>query len=79
MPQPFPEERPVEVRVDPARCQGHTLCARIAPNAFALDDVDGHAWAINEDVPVEQQADVREAAEWCPEQAIVIEGAADDG
>jgi len=39
-------DNPVKVRVDPERCEGHTLCAMIAPDAFALDDIDGHSTAI---------------------------------
>jgi ferredoxin len=63
----------VKVSVDASRCQGHTLCAMIAPDSFELDDVDGHASAVNEIVPEDQQDAVREAAQSCPEQAIVIE------
>jgi ferredoxin len=62
----------VKVRVDPERCQGHTLCAMIAPKSFQLDDVDGHSSVVSEDVPADAEADVREAAHSCPEQAIFI-------
>jgi ferredoxin len=63
----------MRVRVDASRCQGHTLCAMIAPESFVLDDVDGHASAADEVVAEQYQAQVREAAQSCPEQAIVIE------
>lgn len=63
----------MKVWVDRDKCQGHTLCAMIAPDSFELDDVDGHSTAINEIVPEDQQDAVREAAQSCPEQAIVIE------
>jgi ferredoxin len=63
----------MKVWVDGEKCQGHTLCAMIAPDAFELDDVDGHSSAVNEIVPDDQQDAVREAAHSCPEQAIVIE------
>lgn len=36
----------MRVRVDSSRCQGHTLCAMIAPESFVLDDVDGQASAV---------------------------------
>jgi ferredoxin len=62
----------VKVRVDPERCQGHTLCAMIAPRAFQLDDVDGHSSVVSEDVPAQLEDDVREATHTCPEQAIFI-------
>jgi ferredoxin len=62
----------MKVRVDPNICQGHTLCAMTAPNLFVLSDEDGHASAINEDVPAGQEELAREAARSCPEQAIVL-------
>jgi ferredoxin len=63
----------VKVRVDSDRCQGHTLCAMIAPDSFELSDIDGSSSAVNEVVPADQEDQVREAAHSCPEQAIVIE------
>lgn len=62
----------MHVRVDATRCQGHTLCAMIAPESFELDDVDGHAHPVHEEVPEEHQDAVREAAHSCPEQAITL-------
>ncbi|MFJ3775772.1 ferredoxin [Streptomyces sp. NPDC090075] len=62
----------VKVRVDPERCQGHTLCAMIAPKAFQLDDIDGHSSAVSEEVPADQEEQVREAAHSCPERAIQL-------
>lgn len=62
----------MKVRVDPERCQGHTLCAMAAPDAFVLSDFDGHATARFEEVPEELAQAVRDAAATCPEQAIVI-------
>jgi ferredoxin len=59
--------------VDPMRCQGHTLCAMIAPEMFVLNDVDGSSSAVCEVVPADQEELVREAAHACPEQAIFIE------
>jgi ferredoxin len=63
----------VKVRVDQDRCQGHTLCAMIAPEMFQLSDIDGSSSAITEVVPADQEDLVREAAQSCPEQAILIE------
>lgn len=62
----------MKVKVDPNRCQGHTLCAMLAPKAFELDEIDGHSSVVSEDVPVDQEDAVREAAHSCPEQAITI-------
>lgn len=63
----------MKVRVDPQRCQGHTLCAMIAPNMFTLSDIDGTSSEVCDAVPVDQEEVVREAARSCPEQAILIE------
>jgi ferredoxin len=62
----------VKVFVDSGRCQGHTLCSMIAPESFELDDIEGHSSAVSEDVPPEHEDAVREAAQSCPEQAILI-------
>lgn len=62
----------MKVWVDPERCQGHTLCAMIAPDSFRLSDIDGTSSAVSEVVTADQQDRVREAAQSCPEQAIVI-------
>jgi len=62
----------VKVHVDPERCQGHTLCAMIAPKMFELDDIDGHSSPVTEEVPADQEANVAEAVRSCPEQAISI-------
>lgn len=62
----------MKVQVDANRCQGHTLCAMIAPKAFELDDVDGHSTPVSEEVPADQEEAVREAAQSCPERAISI-------
>jgi ferredoxin len=66
------KSKQMKVRVDPDVCQGHTLCAMAAPEAFELSDFDGHSTARFEDVPVELEEAVRKAAATCPEQAIVI-------
>ncbi len=62
----------MKVYVDPERCQGHTLCAMIAPDLFTLDDEDGHASAVDGEVPAGQETKAAEAIRSCPEQAISI-------
>ena len=62
----------MKVHVDPERCQGHTMCAMIAPQVFELDDIDGHSSPVGENVPAEQEAQVIQAVRSCPEQAISI-------
>ncbi len=63
----------MKARVDPDRCQGHTLCAMRAPSVFQLSDIDGHATAVEGELPAEVEADVLEAQRSCPEQAIFID------
>ena len=62
----------MKVSVDPTVCQGHTLCAMAAPDLFVLSDEDGHAAAVDGDVPPGLEAAAREAARTCPEQAVVL-------
>jgi ferredoxin len=62
----------VKIRVDPEKCQGHALCALVAPHLFALDEIDGRSSAVAEEVPAGQEADARGAAQSCPEQAIIL-------
>ncbi|MEE2852864.1 MAG: ferredoxin [Actinomycetota bacterium] len=62
----------MKVSVDSQRCQGHTLCAMIAPESFQLSDIDGSSSAVDEVVPADREDQVREAAQSCPEQAITV-------
>ena len=62
----------MRVRVDEQKCQGHTLCAMSAPEVFSLREEDGHSYVASEEIDLEQEANVRNAAASCPEQAIVI-------
>jgi len=66
------KEAIVKVKVNPELCQGHTLCAMAAPDVFELSDIDGHATAIDGDVPTDLEEGVHEAVRSCPEQAITI-------
>lgn len=63
----------MKVRVESSRCQGHTLCAMLAPEVFELDDIDGHSHSRDKTVSGELVQQVREAARSCPEQAITYE------
>ncbi|WP_254716235.1 ferredoxin [Actinomadura sp. WMMB 499] len=45
----------------------------IAPEIFELRDVDGHSSVVREDVPADQEAQVIEAVNSCPERAISID------
>ena len=62
----------MKVAVDAQRCQGHTLCAMAAPAFFELSEIDGHATAVDAEVPAVLEETAREASRSCPEQAITI-------
>ena len=62
----------MKVRVDPDRCQGHTICSMIAPSLFTLDDEDGPSTAIDGEVPADLESKAAEAIRSCPEQAISV-------
>ncbi|MFI5798120.1 ferredoxin [Streptomyces sp. NPDC051677] len=62
----------MKVRVDPERCQGHTLCFMRAPEVFELSDIDGHSAPAVEEVPEGQEDRVVEAVRSCPERAISV-------
>ncbi len=62
----------MKVRVDEARCQGHTLCNFAAPEIFQLRDDDGHAYVEDENVPAGLEEKAHRAALTCPEQAIIL-------
>lgn len=63
----------MRVRVDVVKCQGHTLCNRVAPELFRLSDEDGHSQVIMSEVPKEFEEKARKALRGCPEDAISIE------
>ncbi len=63
----------MRVRVDANKCQGHTLCNRVAPELFALREEDGHSEVIVSKVPKGLEEKARRAMRGCPEEAISIE------
>jgi ferredoxin len=62
----------MRVRVDDAKCQGHTLCAMNAPQLFGLRDDDGHSYVLHEQVSPDEEEAARAASLSCPEWAIEI-------
>jgi len=61
-------------RVDREKCIGSAMCVSTAPEVFELND-EGLARVANQDAGDDDL--LREAAEGCPAQAIVLED--DDG
>ena len=62
----------MKVRIIEDRCQGHAMCALYCPRVFALNDEDGHAYVLDENVPEDLQQHVLMAQRSCPEDAIDI-------
>lgn len=62
----------MRVRVDPSKCQGHTLCNMQSPELFELREEDGHSVVKSEEVPKELEEAARRAVTGCPESAIEI-------
>jgi len=54
------------VHVNLELCQGHTLCAMIAPDVFTLDEADGHFSALDGEVAADQEVKAAEAIRSCP-------------
>lgn len=61
----------MKASIDDGRCRGHGVCTTVCPEVFAMTD-DGYAEAILDEVPDGLQDSAREAAEACPENAVVL-------
>jgi ferredoxin len=59
------------VKIDEEKCVGCELCCDTCPEIFRMGD--NVAEVIISDVPEEQEDCVREAAESCPSEAIIVE------
>jgi ferredoxin len=61
------------LHVDPARCEGHGKCYRVAPDHFRAVDDHGHAEALGTRVDPQDRATVAKgdfAIKACPEEAL---------
>jgi ferredoxin len=66
----------VKVSIDTARCQGHGRCYDIAPAVFS-EDAEGYGVAPADGlVPAGQEEAAQLAEANCPEQAVIIDSAA---
>lgn len=61
----------MKVFVDPDICLGCGICTGIAPDVFSLGP-QPYAVVILDPVPAHLIADVKDAVEQCPEEAITI-------
>lgn len=62
----------MKVKVDKDLCSGDGICEELCPAVFKMND-DDQADVIVDVVPPEEEDAVREAAESCPEECIIIE------
>ena len=62
----------MKTTVDSDVCLGCGICETISPEVFSLD-THPYAIVLVDVVPASEEANVREAMDACPEQAILIE------
>ncbi len=61
----------MKASIDDGRCRGHGVCTTVCPDVFAMTD-DGYAEAIVDEVPAGLEDSAREAADACPENAVIL-------
>jgi len=66
-----PEESEVRLKVDWARCDGHGLCAKIAPEMVQLDS-QGYPAFLDMPVPFWLEREAQQAVEMCPAMALSL-------
>ncbi len=62
----------MKVTVDKDKCLGCGICEGLAPEVFSLAN-EPYAEVLVNPVPEEYQEAVKQSAEECPEEAIIIE------
>ncbi|KAA0108395.1 ferredoxin [Mycolicibacterium sp. P1-5] len=62
----------MKARIDDGRCRGHGVCTTVCPDVFTMTD-DGYAEAIVDEVPAGLEDSAREAADGCPENAVILD------
>ena len=63
----------MRVKIDYDLCMGDRNCCKVCPNIFQYDEDQLEARVLMEKVPKELEALVRQAAQECAPEAIVIE------
>ena len=61
----------MKVKIDPDLCTGDEICVQMCPEVFEMEG--DKAIVLQEEVPEELRDSVREAADSCPSEAIIIE------
>lgn len=61
----------MKVKIDPELCTGDEICVQLCPEVFEMQE--DKAIVIMNDVSKDLQDSVRESADSCPSEAIIIE------
>ncbi len=61
----------MKCKVDPDLCNGDEICVQVCPEVFEMED--DKAVVKMDQIPENLQDSVREAADSCPSEAIIIE------
>lgn len=61
----------MKCKVDPDLCNGDEICVQVCPEVFEMQD--DKAILKMDEIPEDLQDSVREAADSCPSEAIIIE------
>ena len=63
----------MKIKVDFELCTGHARCHAVAPDAYPIDDNGYNSYRGQEvECPAGLEAQAREGAQICPEQAITL-------
>ena len=63
----------MQIEVVMERCEGHGLCAEVAPNIYSLDDEGYVAYRYSgQEVPAHDQAAADKGARVCPVAALLV-------
>ena len=63
----------MKIQIDFGLCQGHGTCKGDAPEIFDVDEEEMKAVLLVEEPPGDLHAKARDAAKYCPTQAIQLE------
>ena len=63
----------MKVRIDYDQCMGDSNCHKLCPDVFGYDDDKLQGVVLQEDVPAEFEAKVRQAAAECNTRAVIVE------
>jgi ferredoxin len=64
----------VKITLTRSRCEGHGLCATVAPDAFSLDEEGTLTVLLDGEIPDESARIVAAAARACPVTALSVAG-----